>query len=477
MACGCLTVSGCAVNPATGRNNLMGLSSINDDIRTGSRAYPEVIASLGGAYGNDRLASYITSLGRKIAATSELPDLPYEFTVINAQNINAFALPGGKIGVTRGLLALASNEAEVAGVLAHEIGHANARHSAQSRSRAGLANFGLAILGAATGSSALVDLGQSVAGTFLQSYSREQEFEADSLAVRYLARTRYDPSAMATMLASMREEEQISAAMRGLPAGTTDQFNIMASHPRTVERVREAMAAAGGAPIENPTVGRSEYLQAINGLLFADDPDQGLVRGRKFVHAGLRFSFEVPEGFRISNQSQNVVAKGPGDTTIVFDMAPVTRARNLVEYLQYEWVRDIPLQGLESLRVNGIAAATGAARIEDGQREIDLRAVAYDGGQGRVFRFLFLAIPQTTRALSGALRETTYSFRRIDDAEARETKPLRIIIADVRAGDTVDALARSLPFGKYNSDWFRVLNDMPPGQEVRVGQTVKIVTA
>lgn len=477
LACGCVMLSGCAANPATGKQSLLGLASINDDIRTGTQAYPEVIAAFGGAYNNDRLQSYVTATGRKIAATTELPDLPYEFTVLNSPIINAFALPGGKIALTRGLMALAGTEAELAGVIAHEAGHVNARHSAQGQTRSTLANIGLAVLGIATGSRELVDLGQAVAGTFLQKYSRNQELEADQLGVRYLARTGYDPAGMASMLASMREQSQVEAEMQGLPPGSVDEFNIMASHPRTIERVRDASAEAAGVTVPNPLIGKAEYLDAINGLMFADDPDQGLVRGRRFLHRGLGFAFEVPTGFQLRNSPENVVAQSRGGGTIVFDMAPVQRARNLIEYLQYEWAPDVRLDGLETIRVNGFAAATGAARLQSDRGISDVRLVAYDAGRGQVYRFLFMSPPQLTRALAPGLRDTTYSFRRLTEADTADLRPLRVIVATVRAGDTVDSLATSLPYGSFNASWFRVLNDLQPGQEVRVGETVKIITS
>jgi predicted Zn-dependent protease len=256
-----------------------------------------------------------------------------------------------------------------------------------------------------------------------------------------------------------------------------DEYNIMASHPRTVERVREAAAAAGAIAVANPAVRKSEYLAAINGLLFADDPEQGFVRGRRFIHTGLRLAFEVPDGFVIRNGAEQVVAQDRYGSAIVFDSARIERARNLLEYLQDEWVSDIRLSGLESIRVNGIAAATGAARVQGNSGVADLRVVAYDAGRGQVYRFLFVTDARTTSALSRALRETTYSFRFIDAAEAASVRPLRIIIAEARAGDTVDKLASTLPYGAFNADWFRLLNDLGPGEEIKVGSAIKIVTS
>jgi predicted Zn-dependent protease len=475
LACGCFGLAGCAANPATGKSSLLGLSSIDQDVRIGAQQFPELVKAFGGAYEQSKLQGYVTKIGQRVAATTELPTLPYEFVVLNSPIINAFALPGGKIAISRGLLALASSEAEVASVLAHEAGHVNARHGAQGQNRQTLTNLGLAILGIATGSRELMQLGQTVAQGFLQSYSRDQEFEADSLGVRYMARAGYDPAGSPAFLGSMREQSQLEAQMQGLPPGQVDQYNIMASHPRTIERVRQAQEAGQGLVVQNPTVGRSEYLEAINGLLFADDPAQGLVRGRRFVHPGLKIAFDAPEGFQLRNDPNNVTGQNRDGAALVFDSAPVQRARNLAEYVQYEWAGNTRLAALDEISVNGIPAAMGFARVNGNNGPMDLRLVAYGVERGQVYRFLFAVPSRLSDRLNAALRDTTYSFRRMDDAEAAAVKPLRIIVTQTRGSDTVATLARSLPYGRFNEAWFRLLNDVPPGQELSAGQTVKIV--
>jgi len=480
LACGCfgqagVGLAGCAANPATGKSSLLGLGSIDQDVRIGSQQFPELVKAFGGAYDQGKLQSYVTQIGARVAATTELPNLPYEFVVLNSPIINAFALPGGKIAVSRGLLALASSEAEIASVLGHEAGHVNARHGAQGQNRQTLTNLGLAILGVATGSRELMQLGQTVAQGFLQSYSRDQELEADTLGVRYVARAGYDPAASPAFLASMREQSQLEAQMQGLPPGQVDQYNIMASHPRTIERVQQAQEAGRGLVVPNPTVGRAEYLDAVNGLLFADDPAQGLVRGRRFIHPGLKITFDAPEDFTLRNNPDSVSGQNREGAALVFDAAPVQRARNLADYVQYEWAGNTRLAALEDITVNGIPAATGYARVNGNNGPMDLRLVAYGAQRGQVYRFLFAVPSRLGNAMNGALRDTTYSFRRMDDAEAAAVKPLRIIIAQARAGDSVESLSRSLPYGRFNAAWFRLLNDLQPGQDVTAGQMVKVV--
>ena len=477
LGAGSLCLSGCTTNPAPGRESVTGCYSIDDDIRLGQREYPNLIRAFGGAYDSIPLQSYVSRIGRDLASRSELPDVPWEFTVLNSPIVNALALPGGKIAITRGLLAVASNEAEVAGVLAHEIGHVTARHTAQRQTQSLLANLGLAVLGIATQNSQVAQLGQTVAAGYLQGYSRDQEFESDTLGVRYLSRAGYDPEAMATFLASLREHSQLEARLQGLAPGAVDQRNMMASHPRTIERVRRAQEAADTAPAPNARLERETYLNAINGIIFADDPDQGYVRNQDFLHAGLQFAFRVPSGFLLRNGNRQVVAEERNGGLIVFDSARAEQSQNLLDYIQYEWTEGVTLSGLETFTVNGLQAVTGIGRLNTARGAVDMRAVAYVWNGNQLYRHLFLTPANQQNRYTQGIRDTIYSFRRLSDEEAAGLNPLRIIIAPATDRDTIEALARPLPYGTLNGDWFRMLNDLTPGASLPVGQALKIVAA
>jgi len=470
-------LSGCSTNPATGRDSFTGFYSINDDIRLGQQEYPNLIRAFGGAYDNMRLQSYAGHVGRSLAAHSELPDLPWEFTVLNTPIVNALALPGGKIAITRGLLAVASNEAEVAGVLAHEIGHVTARHTAQRQSRGILANLGLAVLGVATQNSQVVQLGQTVAAGYLQGFSRSQELQSDTLGIRYMSRAGYDPDAMATFLSSLREHSQLEARLQGLDEGTVDQRNMMASHPRTIERVRQAQAAANATPVSDPRLDREEYLNAINGMVFGDDPDQGYVRGRDFLHAQLRFGFTVPDGFVLRNGTSQVTAEDANGAAVVFDSATVQRSRSLTDYIQNEWTSGVSLQNVETISINGIPTATGQTRLNTQSGVADARVVAFQWDGAQVYRFLFLSPARQARIYNAAFRQTTYSFRRLSNEEAGALKPLRIVTITGQASYTVSALSSTLPYDDLNDAWFRMLNDLGPGDPIPVGRSLKVVAS
>ncbi len=477
----CTGLCGCgSVNPATGRTSFTGLTSIEDDVKLGKEENGKIVKEFGGAYESRRLQGYIDFIGRNLASHAEFQQFQYHFTVLNTPVVNAFALPGGYVYVTRGLLALASNEAELAGVMAHEIGHVNARHTAERMAAAQVSQLGL--LAGAIGAAALglpgevMQLGQSVAVAAIQSYSRSQELEADTLGIRYMSRAGYDPQGMVTFLSTLREQSMVEAQMQGLPPGKVDEYNIMATHPRTIERVEQAMKEAAAARPPSPRIARDSYLDNIDGLMFGDDPKDGIVRGRLFQHPGLRFQFRVPEGFRIVNGQTKVVARNNGGAAIIFDSAPIKGSQSMAGYLQNEWTPKTQLKDVETLTINGTEAASGwvRGRSDDGT-VIDLRGVAIRRSANSVYRFLFVTPASQSQSLSRPLRETTYSFRTLTQAEASRIQALRLLIVPARKGDTIAALARNLPYDKYNDAWFRLLNDLKPGEGLKAGQRIKVV--
>ncbi|MQX36803.1 M48 family metalloprotease [Roseospira navarrensis] len=466
-------LAGCTANPATGRQTFMGFQSIDDDVALGGREFPKLVQAFGGAYEDRRVQGYVQDVTRRLVPHTEFPNLPYTVTVLNTPIVNAFALPGGYVGVTRGLMALASNEAELASVIGHEMGHVNARHSAERQGQGLLASLGVLVLGVATGSSEIAQLAGSVAQLYVQSYSRDQEFEADMLGGRYMTRAGYDPEGMVGLLATLREQSQVEAAMKGLPAGAVDEYNMMSTHPRTIDRTRAALQQAAATTPPNPVVGRDPYLQAIDGLVFGDSPDQGIIDGNTFIHPGLRLRFQVPPGYVLRNGQTAVRAQGRDGGVIQFDMAPLKGdvARTLEAMLA-----DANAQGFERLSVNGMPGATAGVMLNTNQGSAQGQVVMVDVGRGRAARFLFAASPNRFGALSRGFRETTYSLMTLSAAEARSIRPRRLDIRRAGRGDTVARLSRGLPYGRYNADWFRLLNDMPPGGEVQAGQVVKVVT-
>lgn len=480
LTCGAAVIlsslSGCTVNPATGEQVFTGGMSASQELAIGRQQHPQIIKAFGGEYGTPEFRRYIDGIGQLLARTVERKNFKYKFTVLNSGIVNAFALPGGYIYISRGLLALAETEAEVAGVLAHELGHINALHHGRRQGQEMLAGLGVAIAGAAVGRE-VAELGSVVAQGALRSYSREHELESDTLALRYMARAGYDTGAMVEFLSKMRDDTRLEAKRLGKSPDKADEFNYLATHPAPIERVRRASAQAAQYRVRNPIVGRDVYLRKIAGMLYGDDPEQGFVRGRVFVHPKLRFRFEVPKGFTLFNSDRAVIAKGPNDATIVFDSARKPSDGPVRYYLTDVWVPRARLQNVETLTVNGMEAATAItnAGTRSGQRNVRLLAIRKN--LHTIYRFLFLTHPRDTRRWSTDFRRTSHSFRILSKAEADRFKPLRVRTVRVKRGDTDASLARRMANGdEFALERFRVLNGLRGNKRLRAGQLVKIVS-
>jgi predicted Zn-dependent protease len=465
---------GCTVNPATGESSFTGMMSESDEVRVGRESHPQVLAQFGGAYEDPELDRYIDSLGQLLAHASDRPNLQYHFTVLDSPIVNAFATPGGYVYITRGLLALANNEAEVAGVLAHEIGHVAARHAAERESQAVLASLPGIFTGVVTGSDILAQAVNSGASAHLQSYSRDQEYQADLLGVRYLSRTNYDPLGMASFLQQLQSNDRLDAEIMGRPE-MADQLSIMSTHPRTADRIQRAIQEAGGTQVSTPITERDLYLSKIDGLRYGDQPEQGFIRDRQFLHPILRFGFTAPVGFHMMNSAEAVIAQRADGAAILLSSTQKFKSARMIDYLTDEWAPRLQMSDAETIDINGMEAATGSGQLElkSGVRDVRLVAIRFDADT--VFRFLFLTKPEQTAALARELRETTYSFRRLTPAEAARLRPQSIRIVAVRSGDTVAKLAAKMPFPDFREERFRVLNGLGPGDRLTPGQHVKII--
>ncbi len=476
-----LALAGCTVNPATGKQSFTTFMSPADEVAVGREEHPKILEQSGGAYGDRNFGAYVRTIGQSLARVSETPNLSYTFTVLNDPKVNAFAVPGGYVYVTRGLLALADNEAEMAGVLAHEIGHVAARHTAERYSQAVAANLGLTVLGvlgSAAGVPASVGtLASFGAQAYLQSFSREQELEADMLGVRYMTRAGYDPRAMISFFRKLQGHDALEAALSG-KREAADRFHIMSTHPRTADRIAHAIELARVSPAANPRVGRDAYLARIDGMVFGDAPKQGIRRGRLFVHPDLRIRFTVPPDFVMFNSPGRVLARGPGGSAIAFDMKrgpAAERVRSLPSYLVRDWGNRLSLKAVEKITVNGMEAATGRDRLQTRDGPRDVRLLAIRERPDRIYRFIFLTPPSLTARLANEFKRTTYSFRRLSPREAAAIRPLRLSVVTVRTGDTAAALAARMPLGKFNLAWFETLNGLRRGQPLVPGTTVKVV--
>ena len=469
-----IALPSCTTNLATGKSDFTLFMSKEMEVQIGAQEHPKLIARFGGVYDDVEAGGYVAEIGGRIVANSEMPNYPFTFTVLNTPEVNAFALPGGYIYVTRGLMALANSEAELAGVLAHEIGHVVARHTAQRYSRAVAGGIGGAIIGIALNSNSLGNLAQLGSELYLAKFSREQEYESDTLGIRYMQQAGYSSVGMTDFLQQLIRERALRSSLRDQKVSDTDFFS---THPRTPDRVRNARAVAGD---NRGAIRKDHYLNQISGILFGDDPSQGLIRGRRFIHPDLGFEFTVPPDFRIINTANAVFAKHQNTALIIFDIAPRNESHpDPLMHLTQIWAPDLSLQNLERIDVNGQSGATGAARvsgrIDKYRGPVDVRFVVVQFPRNHLMRFLFLTPVSKTPLLRKHFERVTFSLKRFSQAGSQEVKPYRIGTVQVGSKDTVTSLAARMSLLQGRLETFRVLNGLGPEEKVNPGQRVKLV--
>ncbi|MCD8571489.1 MAG: M48 family metalloprotease, partial [Alphaproteobacteria bacterium] len=310
---------------------------------------------------------------------------------------------------------------------------------------------------------------------YMKSYSREQENEADTLGVRYMAQAGYDPGAMTSFLSHLQESSALEDKIAGNgPTSPIDGY--FSTHPATQDRVSKTAGEAQTAGAGHGAVNREGYLQHINGIVYGESARNGFIRGQDFIHPVSGFGFSVPQGYKLINQPNEVVAQGPGGAVIIFDMASVAAGTDPLAYLSQSWMKGAPLKSLESVSVNGMNAATAAFAGQVNGQPSTIRLMAIAFRPDMIVRFQ-IAIPNNTSG-SGLdeLKRATYSFHKLTEAEKAAAKPYRVRLYKPGAGESASSIASRQPFESYSEDRFRVLNALPFGQNVRAGETYKIIT-
>ena len=450
------------------------------DKQQGAQAHPQLLEEYGGAVTGTQ-ATYVETIGKNIAIQSGLSNARGDFTVtlLNSSVNNAFAIPGGYIYVTRQLVALMNNEAELAGVLGHEVGHVAARHASKRQSAATknsiLGVLGSVLAGAVLGNSGLGGILQKglLQGSQLLTlkYSRGQETEADNLGVQYLRRARYDPRAMSSVLQSLANQNALDAQLMG----TSNQVPAWAStHPDPASRVRAALTQAG----INPTglTNRDTFLTRINGLTYGDDPKQGVGEGSKITHPTLGIAFQAPAGFYMMNGTTAVPIGGQSGKG---ELTNAAYSGDLNAYittafagLTQQGQAQIRPSAIERRDVNGIRAAVGTARVSSGQGQVDVVVYAYELAPNQAVHFMTV-----TQAGGAAVFDSMFqSMRRISATEAAAVRPRKITVVTARRGDTVQSLAARMAYTDAPLDRFLVLNALTAQSTIAVGQKLKIVT-
>jgi len=438
------------------------------------REHQRILAAYGGVYNDPQLQAMIEQTVARLVAASEKADLHYKVTMLNSQSINAFALPTGQLYVTRGLIALADDESELASVIAHEMGHVIARHAELREEQARNADLANRVITDVVSDPEAGALALAKSKLALASFSRAQEFEADAIGIGIAARAGYDPYGASRFLSAMERNSELKPPSSSAINPAAPDF--LSSHPSTPERVTNAIVNARQykAPATDTAQDREQakdaYLADINGMVFGEDPSEGFVRGRRFLHPKLGFTFTAPDGFTLDNTAQAVLGvKHGGGEALRLDVVRVPAEQTLAAYLTSGWIENIDPATVEDVTVNGFPGATAAAKGD----QWDFRLYAIRFGSD-VYRFIFAAKHRTADT-DRAFRESVDSFRRMSLAEIEQAKPLHLKVVTVGPGDTVERLASRMAVTDRAADRFRVLNGLESGEKLRTGEQVKIV--
>ncbi len=437
------------------------------------REHQRILATYGGVYNDPRLQAVIEQTVERLVAASEKPDLHYKVTMLNSQSVNAFALPSGQLYVTRGLIALANDDSELASVLAHEMGHVIARHAELREEQAREADLVNRVVTDVVTDPAAGAMALAKSKLALASFSRSQEFEADAIGIGIASRAGYDPYGAVRFLTAMEQNSDLKPEQSSAINPAAADF--LSSHPATPERITQALANArqyrapadGGQDLAQA---KAAYLGNIDGMVYGEDPSEGFVRGRRFLHPKLGFTFTAPDGFTLDNTAQAVLGiKHGGGEALRLDVVRVPAEQTLAEYLTSGWIENIDPATVEDITVNGFPGATAAAKGD----QWDFRLYSIRFGSD-VYRFIFAAKHRTPDS-DRAFRELIGTFRRMSIAEIEAAKPLRLKIVTVAPGDTVDKLAGKMAVADRAVERFRVLNGLGPTDRLKPGSAVKIV--
>jgi predicted Zn-dependent protease len=464
-----LVAWGCATNPATGKRQII-LMSEAEEIQLGRQSDADVRQQMG-VYDDQNLQRYVSGIGAKLTKAAHRPSLPWTFTVVDEPAVNAFALPGGFVYITRGILPFLRDEAELAAVMAHEIGHVDARHSAQQYSQQTLAGGGLALLGIfvpeTRPAQGLASAGLSA--LFLK-FSREDELEADQLGVGYASRSGWDPRAMPDLLTTLGRLDEATGSSRGVP-------NWAMTHPPAADRVTNVQQVVAAAPAAGTVRNEAGFERYLDGIVFGDSREKGIVRGNEFLHPVLRFAVTFPEGWEIVNTDEQVTAR-QSETANVAMLLQTTSATGPVQQIapaemaQAGWTQ---VNG-ERTSINGLDAYVGTYQGVVNNTRAVVRAAHVRAGN-QLFIIAGVAPADQFDAASRTFANSIQTFRTLTPQEAARIQPNHVDFYTVRGGDTWTSIAQRQAGGAVKPSTLAIMNGSDPGTPPRQGARIRLVVA
>jgi predicted Zn-dependent protease len=432
----------------------------------GAREDPRVVAEYGGIYTDRQVEAAVARVVSRLVAASDDPSRRYKITILNSPVANAFALPGGYLYVTRGLIALTSDPSELAAVISHEIAHVLLNHAIERAKVVEQVDIVERVAADVLSDPQESQSARNKSRVSLATFSRNQEIEADKVGITIAGRAGFDPFAASRFLDKLEDY----AAFRSAVGSHDDVAGFLASHPAARERRELALVVA--RQFGAPGVGEradDRYLKALDGMVFGDDPSEGFVRGREFLHPRLAIAFEVPPRFRLENSKKAVLAAAGEDTAMRFDGVTVDTGVAPSEYIVSGWINGLVRGSVREASVNGLPAATAEAAAGDWVFSIGVVRVG-----GSMYRIIF-ADRSDSEAIQKALESTLASFHRMTPTEVARLRPLRIDIVTVREGETVGELAVRMKGTERKLQLLRLLNGLASDDSLSAGQLVKVV--
>lgn len=468
LLAGCSSVLGPGVAVSTTGDNaappVTDNSDPEDDI-IGARENPRIVASYGGIYSDRPAEIMLAQIVGKLLAAADQPNTRFTVTILDSAEVNAFALPGGYIYVTRGILALANDQSELAAVLAHEIAHVVLKHARARTNRIRTSEIVDKVVTGVFGADPSTDQTSNKAKLSLAAFSQAQELAADKEGILIAGKAGFDPHAAGRFLGAMGRFAQFTA-------GDADQGDdFLSSHPSTPDRIQKATENARaffGAPGIG-TQNRPEYMTAIEGILYGDSPKQGAIVGRKFVHPTLKFTFAVPENYSLQISKGAVVGVAGDGEAVRFDSAEVPTTMSLADYLKSGWIAGLRPETVTVENQGGFDTASGIAATD--QWNFRVEVVRF---QGKVYRFIFAARIDS-ELFARAAASTLKSFRAASNADLRQVRSLTVKTVTAGAVDSADSLARKMANVPNATNLFYILNNLYPGDPVTPGASYKVV--
>ena len=437
-----------------------------EDAVIGQREHPRIIATYGGLYSDRPAEIMIAHIAGRLLTAADQPNSQYTVTILDTADVNAFALPGGYIYVTRGILALANDTSEIAAVLAHEIAHVVLHHARARSNKQRTDQIVDKVMTGVLGGAVTDAQVEAQSRLSMAAFSQQQELEADKKGIEIAGKAGYDPFAAARFLSAMGRFSKFSSG----DAAQADDF--LSSHPSTPDRIEKAGETARtefGAPGAGEH-DRDGYMAAVDGLSFGASPQQGAILGQRYVQPALKFTFTVPNGYTLQTAQSAVVGVAGDSEAVRFDSAEVPESMSLTDYLKSGWIAGLDPSSVTEARVNGMDTASGAAKTE--QWSFRVSVARFDG---QVVRFIFAAKADSDRFDKGA-DATLQSFRPTTSTDLGQIRKVSIKVIVAKSGDSAASLAQRMAALSRGIDLFYILNNLLPGDPVTAGQKYKIIT-